>query len=155
MKQLNAQDVATEIERTLPVLREEASKAMHHAVELAKARLRETAPKGRTGRLSERVSGVVRETQAGVTGTIRPLEKYAAFVDKGTGLLNETGFHHPVRPTLHKTMRFVGRDGGVVFRGRTKGQPPTRFIERAKDEIAADVERVLTSGAEQATKRLF
>lgn len=148
---MKAEDIAAELERTLPVMQEEAVKVMRAAVDLAVDRERGLAP----GRIGTSVSGLVRENATGVSGTIRPRSKIAGLVDKGTGLLHESGFHHAITPTRAKVLKFVGHDGQTYYRREIKGQRPQLFVERTRDELAVEVEGLLAAGAQAATDRLF
>jgi hypothetical protein len=113
----------------------------------------EAAPKGRTGKLGDTIRTTVRETAGGVTGTVRPGARYAGFVDKGSGLYAE--HHSPIRAKAGKVLRFVDSSGQITYRAQVKGQPPQPFVERTRDEVAAEVQALLEEGAVKATEELF
>lgn len=155
------EQIVAELKEALPILEAEGEKAMRAAVDLTKARFAETAPRGRTGRLSENVSAVVRHINTGVSGTVRPLEKYARFVDKGTGLQVE--FHGKITPKRtasasrgrgRPALRFAPA-GDVIFRKSTKGQKPTNFVERTRQTAVPEAERILVDAPVHASARTF
>jgi hypothetical protein len=147
------EEIVAELQRTIPVLREQAARVMHDAVDLTSARMSEAAPKGRTGKLSETIRTTVRETAGGVTGTVRPGARYAGFVDKGSGLYAE--HHSSIRAKAGKVLRFIDSSGNVVYRAQVKGQPAQPFVEESRDSVAAEVQALLEAGAVKATEELF
>lgn len=163
MKTMTPKEVTFQLARTLTVLDEEADRAMHEALDVTRLRESQLAPHGETGRLGDRISTVVRHTQTGVTGTVRPLERRVAnWVEHGTGVEHDTGYGKPIRTrperdagTGRTTLRFKDASGEVIYRRTVKGQRPRYYIRRARDEVAGRVEEILTDGAERATARLF
>jgi len=169
---LTAQHIAEELARTIPVLEEEADRAMHEALDLTKQRWAETAPHGATGNLASRVSAIVRHSQTGVSGTVQPRSPedkriagyvndgtgvYATFQGRATGLLGlvQAGSHSAITPKAGRGPRAALRFADGSFRKRSRGQRPTHFIERTKESSAVEVEDILTAGAVKATERLF
>lgn len=152
---ITPEQVVRDLERTLPILEKAGAEAMHAAVDLTRDRMRGNAPRGRTGRLGENISATVNHTQTGVSGTVRPREKYARYVDRGTGLQVE--HHSRITPKAGRkakggaALKFA--DGS--FRRSSKGQKLTRFIERTREEAAVEAQHLLEQGAVTATERMF
>lgn len=154
MSQRTPEQIVAGLQRTIPVLREQGVKAMHLAVDLAKAREAELAP----GTIAEKIGSTVRETQTGVTGTVRPRDERAGFVDKGTGLYVE--HHHRITPKAKggqgpKNLKITLPGGQVIFRRSVKGQRPQNFVAHTRDGVEAEVIEILNAGAENANKELF
>jgi hypothetical protein len=150
---LKAEDIATELERTIPVMQEEAEAAMQEAVDITHHRLSENAPRGRTGALSEKITALTRTNATGVSGTVRPRATYAGYVNEGSGIYAE--YHHPITPKATRGPRARLKFADGSFRRSSKGTPATHFIDRTRDETADEVEDLLAAGAQKATDRLF
>lgn len=154
MSARTAEQIVADLQRTVPVLRAQATRAMQEAVDLTKLRMSEGAPKGRTMKLSEKIRGTVRETQGGVSGTVRPTVPYAGFVDKGSGLHAE---HHSVITSKQgKMLRFVDKTTGeIIYRRSVKGQRAQPFVDRSRAEVEHEVQAIMEAGAVKATEALF
>jgi len=152
---LTPEQVVRDLERTLPILEKAGAEAMRAAVDLTRDRMRENAPRGRTGRLSENIAATVNHTQTGVSGTVRPREKYARYVDRGTGLQAE--YHSKITPKAARAAsgRAALKFADGTFRRSSKGQKPTRFIERTREAAAVEAQHLLEQGAVTATERMF
>lgn len=177
---MSPEQVSAELRRSIPVLEEEALKAMHGAVDLTHLRMSELAP----GSIGRTVAHVVRHTSIGVSGTVRPTSKHAAFVDQGTGhgkvVRNTAGqaysflTGHAVSGAYELSSPFDVRTatgwgaktpggklalhlkgGGTIFRSRVSGQRAQHFVEKTRLETAAQAETLLAKGAQAAADRLF
>lgn len=155
MTRLTPEQVVTEFARTIPVLEEEAEKAMAAAVELTFQRMSELAPKGATGDLARNVTHAVRKTPEGVSGLVRPRAKYAGFVEDGTGQGNANGYASGWGAKTPGRKLALHVKGGVVYRRRVRGQRATHFVERTREGVVDEVELLLAAAAEHAARRLF
>lgn len=150
------EDIVREFQRVVPVMEEEAERAMHEAVDLTHMRMSENAPKGATGALSSKITALVRVNSTGISGTVRPRVKYAKYIDGGSGLYVE--YHSAITP---KAVRLAGNPRASLkfadgrFRRSSRGTKPTHFIDRTRAGTALEVERILTDGAVKANARLF
>lgn len=152
-RQQTPEQIVASIQQTVPTLRRNATEAMHKAVDLAKAREAELAP----GSIGEHINTTVRETLSGVTGTIRPRDAKAGFVDKGTGLYRE---HHSAITAKkagprQKMLKIALPGGQVIYRRSVKGQKPQRFVAHTRDAVEAEVVEILAAGATKTTEELF
>lgn len=153
---LTAQEIADELERTIPVMQGEAETAMHAAVEVGQRAWAEAAPGGSAGRVA-RTTTSVRKTSTGVSGSVRPKTPedrlIAGYLDRGTGLWRiGGGDKRPITPRPpHKALKWA--DGRI--RGSSRGVKPREFIEKAKAAAEVEVEDILTGGARKASERLF
>lgn len=154
---MNPHQVVAEMQRTIPTLESEARASMRRAVDVTRDRMVSMAPR-RSGKLAGSIGATVHATGEGVSGTVRPRERYAEFVERGTGEYVE--HHARISPKAGRTARggaalkFKG-EGGTVFRRSVKGQKPQRFVERTRDDVLPHVEDLLAHGAELATRKLF
>ncbi len=148
---MTPEQIVRELQRTLPVFEEEARHAMQEAVDITHHRLSANAPK-RSGALAGKITALVRVNSTGVTGIVRPRMKYARYLDEGSGLYAE--FHHPITPKARGPRAALKFSDGS-FRRSSKGTPPTHFIRRTREQVAQEVEDVLTHGAVRASERLF
>lgn len=183
MTHMTPEQVVTEFARTIPVLENEAEKAMQAAVDLTFQRMSELAPKGATGDLARNMTHSVRKTAEGVSGLVRPRAKYARFVEEGTGQgktlrgahgeafsamtgSSVSGAHEAADPLALATAsgwgsKTPGRTlalhvkGGVVYRRRVRGQRARNFVQRTRENVVDEVEHLLAVAAEHATRRLF
>jgi len=144
---------------TVSVLQAEAVTVMHEALELTEQEMRQKRP----GRITEKFVRRVTEVQGGVSGSTRPTARYAKWVDQGSGVHAE--HHSPITPK-------AGRHGassqkshaaalgpmkgtqGAVYRRKSKGQIPQKFVERTRESAASRVEETLMRGAEKTVERL-
>jgi hypothetical protein len=80
----------------------------------------------RTGRLQAATSGTVIPIRGGRRIVVRNTAKYAAPIDRGAR-------PHLIRPRRAQALRFVARDGRIVFTRlvRHPGNKPYRFLWRA------------------------
>lgn len=182
MKRLTPDQVVAEMIRTIPVLHEEAERAMGAAVELTFQRLAEYAPHGATGELAHNVTHTVHKTADGVSGLVRPRAKYAGMVEGGTGLgktlrgsqgqaysasgrglsaAEELSGSFDVMTAYGWGSKTPGKElalhvsGGVIFRRRVRGQRPRHFVQRTRESTVGEVETLLAAGAQRAMDRLF
>ncbi len=154
MRHLTPEQVVTEFARTIPVLEDEAEKAMQAAVELTFQRMTELAPKGATGDLARTITHTVRKTPEGVSGLVRPRAKYAEFVEEGTGQGHAYASGWGAKTPGRKLALHV-KGGGVVYRRRVRGQRARNFVQRTRENVVDEVEQLLAVAAEHATRRLF
>lgn len=183
MSRMTPEQVIAGLERTVPVIQEEAVKAMRKAVDLTAERMSELAPKGATGKLSRDLQRSTHQTIDGVNGTVRPRARYAGWVDGGTGegksVRAKTGEAYTadglrrisraeeladpfnVRTASGFGSKTPGKPlalhvkGGVVFREHVRGQRARHFVERTREATADNVEEILAQGAANAAERLF
>lgn len=87
--------------------------------------LQEVSPKD-TGKLS-RSWFIVREDDD--EAIIQSREKYAVFVDEGTGLFGER--HTYITPKNSDYMSFEIKGEGTIFAKKVIGQPPQQYLRKA------------------------
>lgn len=135
----------------LTEFRKLARHAMKDATHVAAQEMRHLAPGSISEHIEERLGGGPGE----VTGVVFPTEYFAKYVDEGTGVYVE--FHQPIAPKaarLQANPRAALKLGDGGFRKSVKGQPPQRFVERAKEHSRPQVERLLERPAVEITNLL-
>lgn len=178
---LTPNEVVERLQRTIPLLEEEAAKGMRAAVDLTEQRMSEFAPRGATGELSRDITHSVRHGANGVTGLVRPRSPHAGFVNDGTGegktvrtasggaysasgrvlSAGEEAANPGDALTASGWGSRTGRPlalhlpGGVAFRQHVRGQRAQHFVERTREAVGGEVETILTDVAAAVTDRLF
>lgn len=180
---LTPDEVVERLQRTIPLLQEEAAKGMRRAVDLTEQRMSELAPHGATGELSHDITHTVRHGVDGVSGLVKPRSRHAGFVDSGTGegkaVRGSSGGAYSAstgraltageersNPSDVLTATGWGSKtrghplalhdaGGIAFRSRVRGQRAQHFVERTREAIGGEVETILSDVAEAVTARLW
>lgn len=104
--------------------------------------------KRRTGKLQDTTSHQVVRTSKGRLVKIFNPQKYAAAIDTGAR-------RHPIRARRRQFLRFVGRDGRLVFRRAVNhpGNRPYKFLFNATDAAFRVGGRFLRDKMSQIAKR--
>lgn len=97
--------------------------------------LQEVSPKD-TGKLS-RSWFIAREDDD--EAIIQSREKYAIFVNEGTGLFGKR--HTYITPKNHNCMSFEIKGEGVIFAKKVKGQSPQHYLSKANTRAKSKLKR--------------
>jgi hypothetical protein len=100
--------------------------------------------KRRTGNLQNSTEHRILRTKSGSIIRLANKAKYARFVEFGTKA------HGPRRARF---MRFVGRNGGIVFARRVRGIKPYKFLYRATTAAGRVFEMSMGAGMNRIAKQ--
>lgn len=124
--------------------------------EQAQAHIKANAAfRSRTGNLVSKTEAKVVKFKNGRVVKLRNKAKYAAAQDSGSGLYGPKHSKYIIRARRAKYLRFIGRDGKVVFRKAVlhPGVKPTHFLRTATAVIArTSAERLRAAMARAAEK---
>jgi hypothetical protein len=111
--------------------------------------------RSRTGNLVSKTEAKVVKLKNGRVVKLRNKAKYAAALDSGSGLHGPRHSKYIIRARRAKYLRFIGRDGNVVYRKSVlhPGVKPTHFLRTATAVIARkSAERLRAAMARAAEK---
>ena len=129
LKIIGGKEFKRALDNSPQIAGDELSEALNSTASKVQLFARQYAP-NRTGALARsigKVSATVRKLLA-VVGTNL---FYAPYQEFGTGIYVGKGYIYPKRA---KMLRFKLRGGRVVYARRVKGSPPTKFMQRAKQD---------------------
>lgn len=109
----------------------------------------------RTGNLTRRTKAKVIKTGKGRVIKVSNAAKYAWAQDQGSGLYGPKRSKYVIRPKRAKALRFIGRDGNVVFAKRVEhpGVKPTRFLYHAADTTGRTLRGWLVTAMHRAATK--
>ncbi len=134
------------VQDVLAALPARAAESIDQALSIMGSRmlqeLQDATPKGETGNLA--AGWTVFPVDQGLH-FINEVE-YATWVEEGTGIFGPTG--QIITPKNAKKLRFVARDGTLIFTKSIKGMQERPFIDAAwdEDEMADEIADLVVQG---------